>query len=1051
MFRKLAVSLAVAGVLGAAQAHALGLGKIRIKSALNQPLDAEIQLTQVRDLDPTQIKPKMADTDQFAMAGIDRSRLLSDVQFSVDVSPNGTGTIHLRSHEPVREPFLNLLVEVNWPNGRLVREYTLLLDPPVFNAEPAGGVSQPRVARTTPIAPAPRRETMSAAPSSPARPSGPVNNIRTNAVSGQQVYVEVNDTLGGIAKRYMPGGATLNQMMLALQRKNPNAFPRNNINGLRAGVVLNLPNRDEVRRIGAAEASREVARQMQAWRSGSMPTDAPQQNGSKKKPVAPAESSPAAANAPQGQLKIVTAQDKADDKTKDPTGASQVAENPGPDQEKADLIKRNEALQNQLAVTQESVDKIQRDNTELNDKLTAISQQLETLQRLLELKDQQMAALQNQLKKVQAAPPAPAKPPAPPATLVDKVLASPAYMAAIGALVGALLVALLGMLRRRGNSGSEPYGSRLVEKEEKEEKDTGSGSSGIAGLGAAAAAGAVAGALLAEEQEDEPVQESPTETARENEALAAVDSHHPGDLDLDMDLDLDLGLDDNLEQLDAEEPAPAGKAADKDDEYLIQPEDDEFDLSLDTDFEEEPLPRDQVADADDENFDESLDDILGVGLGDEAEAERSDLRSGMGQLDDVDETFEEPEDTLESLGLDDFINASSLEDEPIETLKGLELEEKEKDLTENEEEAALAFRLNQVAPILPEDDELLDRSAVQSSDSEAQPEAIDAREPATPEEPAAAVEDEVDTDAPMAVEPAGVEWPTDIDEAGSGASSLEAEAPTMLRDVALNSEGDDAEEPSTAAPTFEFEDKAEADEVGADEFDQALSGTVADDEISNESLGTDLELEGDDVPGSDSEAESEPESAVASNLAPAGESQDEPEADIETDEGLELHPELEALLKGQSDESQDDAISLEEDEHADDDLDSMLAALSTNFGGESEDVNAVEDELTSNIAHDLDDSMDDKADLDSELEALLGSVDDEIALDENDADEEDRALGGGLEFLEGTDEVETKLDLARAYIDMEDQEGARDILSEILQEGSDTQQTEARKLMESLT
>lgn len=150
MLRKLALSLAIAGALSATQANALGLGEIQVNSALNEPLDAEIRLLEVRDLSPLQIQPRMADIDEFSLAGISKSNFLSNVNFDVQISPDGVGKIHITSSSPIREPFLNFLVEVNWPSGRLVREYTLLLDPPVFDNAPAPSVVRPARPRPSP-------------------------------------------------------------------------------------------------------------------------------------------------------------------------------------------------------------------------------------------------------------------------------------------------------------------------------------------------------------------------------------------------------------------------------------------------------------------------------------------------------------------------------------------------------------------------------------------------------------------------------------------------------------------------------------------------------------------------------------------------------------------------------------------------------------------------------------------------------------------------------------------------------------------------------------
>ncbi|MFC6673497.1 FimV/HubP family polar landmark protein [Marinobacterium aestuariivivens] len=1018
MLRKLAVSLAVAGVLGATQANALGLGQIRIKSALNEPLDAEIQLLQVRDLDPQQIQPQMADMNQFAIAGLDRSRLLSDVQFQVNVNPNGTGSIRLTSRQPVREPFLNLLVEVNWPNGRLVREYTLLLDPPVFEAAPVAGSAPPvTTAATRPAPPQPALPTR-------ARPSGPVDNIRTRTDPQTQVFVETQDTLGQLARRHSPGGGTdLNQMMLALQRKNPQAFPSGNINFLKAGVVLNLPSLEEVRAISASEAAREVTRQMQSWRAGrSAPAaSTPQADGSKK-PVAPSESQAAAPPAPQAQLKILSPEDpNSGEQVQDEAGAAEAGQSQPVDPEKAELLQRNEELENQLAVTQESVDRIERENTELNDKLTAISQQLETLQRLLELKDQQMAALQNQLQQVQQAPPVSAEPsappPPPPAGLVDKLMSSPAYMAGIGAVIGGLLVGLLGLLRRRRDD-SQPFNAEPEQP-----------ASASTAVGAAAAA-AVAGGALAAADEEEPEVESGVADTRAEDASASVAD---ADLDLDMDLDLDLPLD--------EAAAGAERGAVEAAEPTF--EDDDFDLSLDGAFEEETLPDDQVAgideDADDEfdlsfesefeqeppsqpaeaeadeSFDDSLDDILGDAEGDEEEAERSDLRSGMGQLEAFETLDDEPEDTLESLGLSSVIDASEVPKEPKEEEVDFSRSDSAQGVDDSEDDA-LDFRLNQTVDMIqPEEGEPEPETAPQSA--------------VPPEAPG---EEGLEEDGEGATVSTGAEEAPEAEPEAAAGTPEDIEVPAAEAGVS-------SDEPLELELEDDFYEDAEALDTGPDDS-----------------------LESADAPDVDAilaEAGAQPASDEAQpENAPPAEPDATSKAEVGEDDGLSLHPELEALLASGGDASDDDDLTLEDDEAVslsddDADLDAMLAELGQDFPDEALDeedddtlISPVEEELTANIAHDLESSFDEDSDLDSELEALLGSVDDEIALDESEAEDEDL----GLEFLDGTDEVETKLDLARAYIDMEDRDGAKDILAEILQEGSNQQQQEARKLMESL-
>nr|WP_067295142.1 FimV/HubP family polar landmark protein [Marinobacterium profundum] len=994
MLRKLALSLAIAGVLGASQAHALGLGQIRIKSALNEPLDAEIQLLQVRDLDPQQVVPKMADLDQFAMAGIDRSRLLSDVQFTVNINQNGTGSIRLTSSRPVREPFLNLLVEVNWPNGRLVREYTVLLDPPAFQAATIGGSAAPVPAQATRSSvPAPQPVF---APPSRSRPAA--DNIRTNMNGQTQVYVESNDTLGGLAKRHSPGGGTsINQMMLALQRKNPQAFPSSNINFLKAGVVLDLPSLNEVQALSAREASNEVARQMQRWKTGTAAPapSAPQEDGSKKKPLAPAEGQSQLAAADAGQLKILSAPDQGEvTPEKDEAGATKVVESPVADPEKAELLRRNEELDNRLAVTQESVDKIERDNTELNDKLTAISQQMETLQRLLELKDQQLAALQDQLQQVQpaaAAPVAAAKPA--PEGLVETVLQTPAYMAALGAVIGGLLVGLLALGRRRREDDD------LVESAEAE-PDTKAGDTpdaGLAGAAVAAAAGTAAGATAVWIADDELDQEA-RDAKAEFEGVQAGVTDDTDEFDLDLDLDL---ADETpvVQAVVADTPAAVTTTTDR---PLF--DDDEFDLSLDTDFEEDMPVQDQVKGLDDD-FDESLDDLLGPANGDEADARRSELRSGMGQLGGEVEAFDEPEDTLESLGLNTVIEGSNVPESAQEDGSDYRSDGQTRDSDTEaapeaetaEEDDGLDFRLNQVAPLdfSKDDDDLIDLTAGSGeadqtkSDSDLQPNEVEFSSPAT--------------------------------------------------DSSLGSQSDEqGAENSEAVQTVEGAESLE----GAESFDDAALEAALEPTLDLDFPGTDtaaaidddaLEFELDD------ELVFNP-SGAKDALQAESVAQAKPVANEPLDE-------LDALLAESLDgDDQDDADTIELADDGDDDLDAMLAALESESGSDADALSVAGASLD---ADEMDVTIDDDMDLDTELEALLGSVDDDIALDDSGADDEDRGFDD-MGFLEGTDEVETKLDLARAYIDMEDRDGAKDILSEILSDGSDAQQQEARKLMESI-
>ena len=134
MTRKL-VPILVALALGCPQAaSALALGDMKVRSSLNEPLDAEIDLLSIRGEELADLRAKLATTEEFQRAGVDRPYVLSRLRFKVEERPGGKAVLKVSTRQPVKEPFLNFLIELNWPQGRLVREYTALLDPPVYSA-----------------------------------------------------------------------------------------------------------------------------------------------------------------------------------------------------------------------------------------------------------------------------------------------------------------------------------------------------------------------------------------------------------------------------------------------------------------------------------------------------------------------------------------------------------------------------------------------------------------------------------------------------------------------------------------------------------------------------------------------------------------------------------------------------------------------------------------------------------------------------------------------------------------------------------------------------
>jgi pilus assembly protein FimV len=253
-------------------AYALGLGDIKLGSGLNQPLVAEIELVGATQEELQQLRAGLASRESFERYGIDRPQFLSTLQFRVAKDGSGRNVLEVRSADVITEPFVTFLVEVNWPRGRLIREYTVLLDPPVFEEQPsvAPPLAAPRTGETaapaagavtrTP-APAPAPAPVVEAPPAPAvaeRPSAPL-------VGGEYTVV-AGDTLSGIARAQ--GAATrgeVNRLMIAIYRANPGAFA-GNINRLNRGAVLRIPGSADLDAVSAGEAAAEVRRQMAEWR-----------------------------------------------------------------------------------------------------------------------------------------------------------------------------------------------------------------------------------------------------------------------------------------------------------------------------------------------------------------------------------------------------------------------------------------------------------------------------------------------------------------------------------------------------------------------------------------------------------------------------------------------------------------------------------------------------------------------------------------------------------------------------------------------------------------
>ena len=391
MVRKLVLAVAAASALMSSNmVQALGVGEINLRSALNQPLEAEIELLQVRDLTGAEIRPVLASPDDFGRAGIDRSFFLTGLTFTPVVQPNGKAYIRVTSDRPVKEPYLNFLMEVRWPSGRVLREFTLLLDPPLYDPTPVtfsapiarlstdSGTVRPPAATTAPTAIPPQTRAPAAAPVASGTPSPGA------ATTDRQRRTTREDTLWGIALETRPQGSSVHQTMLAIQDLNPNAFIGNNINTLKAGQTLRLPTAEEAAVRSQAEAIAEVSSQTTAWQNRRVaPEPAQRQLDARERSVA---SEAPAQTSGEDSLRIVAASaDTRDDAVSSSGG-------------------QNGSLRDVLDQTKEQLDSTEQARNELAGRLADVEGQLETLQRLLTLKDAQLAALQRELANDGALP-----------------------------------------------------------------------------------------------------------------------------------------------------------------------------------------------------------------------------------------------------------------------------------------------------------------------------------------------------------------------------------------------------------------------------------------------------------------------------------------------------------------------------------------------------------------------------------------------------------------------------------------------------------------------
>ncbi|MCG8379976.1 MAG: hypothetical protein MI865_10960 [Proteobacteria bacterium] len=380
-------------------ASALGLGRLDLNSALNEPFDARIELLSPTADELDSLNVALADSEAFARAKIERAFILGNLRFALRRSVDG-GPDYIRvfSTEPIREPFLNFLVEVSWSKGRLYREYTVLLDPPLYDSSARAEEFRNQVELIDDVASTiddPEHKVVYAEDfeAHSASTVTPVSSPAIDYSGGDYGPTTGSDTLWSVASATRPDSSvSVNQMMLALLRANPEAFNGQNINGLRRGQILRMPDESELTALTNAQALAEVQSQYAAW------------GGTKDNLSTAVSERPEVSSVPEP----VEAEDEeevtgqAEEVVESDPELKLVAANES-DQTTEQAVSVDSGTGNDLILANETIQALTQENIELKDRLQESETLLSDLKRLLELKDDELAALQEQMARSDAA------------------------------------------------------------------------------------------------------------------------------------------------------------------------------------------------------------------------------------------------------------------------------------------------------------------------------------------------------------------------------------------------------------------------------------------------------------------------------------------------------------------------------------------------------------------------------------------------------------------------------------------------------------------------
>ena len=989
---------------------ALGLGDIKTESALNEPLLARIELLNVASLSDRDLIVDIGSREDYRVAGVERDFFHTDLSLEAYVDGQAQPYISVTSTKHVIEPFLNFVVQVRWPQGKLLREYTILLDPPVFTGRSQQKtLNTPQTLTRQPAQTAPiqrntgQRDTGATARAAPA-------STKSKASAGDEYLVQNGDTLwslaGAIAQQT---GTTHQQVIMAIRDFNPNAFINGDPNVLKAGVVLRMPDGRQAGGRSTSDAAAEFA-SIQRRSGRALEATPVRSSGNNFRDQAASDSSSA------GRLALSSSG----------VGSGAVEST---EQTAAETGLVN-ALSNENETLKEELDRVALENNDLRERLSALKEQLQVLE-LLSVENNDLASVQERLQAVDQSETEPVvnvqSAPEPEPSLVDKSMGFLPYI--VAALVVLLLVGMMIMKRRKSASEEDDLLADELETDEPEEDladeelTEGQPAAVADDVESFSEEGIDADdeeyeeglesmdELFADDSDDaEPEQAEAEETADEEPAaeIEDVDDDDVEDRDLEgalEDLDEFADLDSFFDSDDIEDFDPDSA------EGLDDGEDDVFaDAEVTEDF------ADSEGETVAEEFDIDISDSEEEPDTDEADSDEVDLDEGDSGDDDSDE------DSADEIGVDtsdsgmdfeSFELPEEVEDEAAEDLHG--------------EEHSMDFDGEIELPELSDEQDPL--AEPRDGDANSMEFDLDDFDPIggadASEEPA----DSAPAGNEMEFDAESIELPEEVD--GVPAEDLHDEEHSM--DFDDNIELSEVEEEETSieedsANTMAFDvDDLELPEERSEE----QSAEESEDDLSN--------LDLDETDSSQTEEVESDDTEIGMSMSDLDSSLDLGDSDAEDLEDADLHGlDLGDTDLSDLDSSDEDLSELTADLESD--MDELLAGTDDGEDAEldiaGDGIELPEVDPDTDEFPETDTELNDSLDLDEDLDLDKGlDLDDDLLADFDDDS------GSDLE-----EEMNTRLELAEAYIDMADITGAKQLIAEILADGSDAQKEAAQKL-----